>query len=229
MLSGLVRYDEVASGFIDHAIRVSVNATDARYIWPARHQAGSANANRPPMGQRLRLKASFDVSHFSPANQVILRALKTYGMIVADNGSSWFISGAPDSRWNDDDLHNLTTLKGSNFEAVNESSLMVSSGSGAAASSVKVTSPNGGETWARGAAHPIRWTVTGSPGASVQLDLMHNGAYLRHIARVPLSSGSYNWTPATTIAAGGGYQVKAYVVGTSPLVADTSDAAFTLT
>ena len=121
----------MASGHIDHAIRVTVNATDARYIWPARHEAGSANANRPPMGERFRLKSSVDISGFSPANQVILQALKTYGAIVADNGSSWFISGAPDSRWNDSDLHNLTSLHGSDFEAVDESSLMVDPNSGA--------------------------------------------------------------------------------------------------
>jgi hypothetical protein len=227
MLVGLVTYDEVAAGLVDHAIRMSVNAS---YIWPARHQAGSANASRPPMGQRFRLKASVDISHFSPANQVILRALKTYGAFVADNGSSWYISGAPDSRWNDDDLHNLTSLHGADFEAINESSLQISSGSGAARASVRITSPNGGETWARGAAHAITWTVTGSPGTSLQIDLWRNGAYLRHVARVPLASGSYSWTPATTIAAGGGYQVRAYVVGTAgPVVADLSDATFTLT
>jgi len=131
ILPGLVRYDEVAAGHIDHAIRVTVNATDARFIWPARHQAGTANANRPPMGLRLRLKGNVDISSFSPANQVILRALKTYGMIVADNGSSWYISGAPDSRWNDSDLHNLGALHGSDFEAVDESSLMLDPNSGA--------------------------------------------------------------------------------------------------
>jgi len=87
------------------------------------------------MGERFRLKASVNVSGFSPANQVILQALKTYGGIVADNGSSWYISGAPDSRWNDSDLHNLTSLHGSDFEAVDESSLMVDPNSGAVVSS----------------------------------------------------------------------------------------------
>src|SRR5205814_446043 len=131
ILPGLVRYDEVASGHIDHAIRLTVNATDARYIWPARHKTGSTSyPSRPPMGERFRLKASVDISRFSPADQVILQALKTYGAIVADNGSSWFISGAPDSRWNDSDLHDLTTLHGSDFEAVDESSLMVDPNSG---------------------------------------------------------------------------------------------------
>ncbi len=132
ILPGLVRYDEVASGHIDHAIRVTVNATDDRYIWPARHKTGSTSyPSRPPMGERFRLKASVDISGFSPANRVILQALKTYGGIVADNGSSWYISGAPDSRWNDSDLHNLTALHGSDFEAIDESSLMVDPNSGA--------------------------------------------------------------------------------------------------
>jgi cell division septation protein DedD len=139
ILPGLVRYDEVASGRIDHALRITVNATDARYIWPARHQAGSASSTRPPMGERLRLKASVDISTFSPANQVILQALKTYGAIVADNGSSWYVSGAPDSRWNDSDLHNLTLLHGSDFEAVDESSLMVDPNSGAVKTSASTT------------------------------------------------------------------------------------------
>jgi len=140
ILPGLVRYDEVASGVIDHAIRVTVNATDARYIWPARHKTGSTSQpSRPPMGLRLRLKSSVNISTYSPANQVILQALKTYGAIVADNGSSWYISGAPDSRWNDDDLHNLGAIKGTDWEAVDESSLMVDPNSGAAKTSSSTT------------------------------------------------------------------------------------------
>jgi hypothetical protein len=131
ILPGLVRYDEVAAGHIDHAIRVTLNQTDRRYVWPARHQAGVSNSNLAPMGERFRLKASVDISQFSAANQVILRALQKYGMIVADNGSSWFISGAPDPRWNDGDLHNLARLTGSSFEAVDTSALMIDPNSGA--------------------------------------------------------------------------------------------------
>ena len=132
ILPGLVRADEVfVQGRIDHAIRFTVPASRDAYVYPASHQAGDPDSTLPRMGERFRLKASFDVSGYSPANQVILRALKTYGMIVADNGSSWYISGAPDSRWNDDDLHKLTGLGGSDFEAVDESSLMVDPNSGA--------------------------------------------------------------------------------------------------
>jgi hypothetical protein len=133
ILAGLVRYDEVAAGHIDHAIRVTVPESQQKYIWPARHQAGSStDATLPPMGLRLRLKASIDISGFGRDARVILRAAKTYGLIVADNGSSWFISGVPDERWDNDVLHTLGRIHGSDFEAVDESSLMVSSGSGQA-------------------------------------------------------------------------------------------------
>jgi hypothetical protein len=131
ILPGLVRPDEVAAGVIDHAIRVTVPATDDTYIWPARHEAGTANASLPPMGLRLRLKASVDISQFPATDQVILQALKTYGMIVADNGSPWFISGVPSAYWNNNTLHELTQITGSDFEVVDESCLMVSANSGA--------------------------------------------------------------------------------------------------
>ena len=131
ILPGLVRYDEVAAGRIDHAIRVTVPASDRSYLWPAKHQAGTANPNLPPMGLRLRLKASFDISGFPRDDQVILQAMKTYGVIVADNGSPWYISGAPDARWDNDVLHQLGAVKGSDFEAVDASGLMIDASSGA--------------------------------------------------------------------------------------------------
>jgi hypothetical protein len=127
VLPGLVRYDEMASGAINHALRFTVPHTRHAYLWPARHYASSlTDPSLPPMGQRFRLKATFNISGFSAANKVILTALKTYGMFIADNGSAWFLSGAPDARWNDDDLHLLQTgVHGSDFEAVDESSLMI--------------------------------------------------------------------------------------------------------
>ncbi len=117
---GLVRYDEaVIKGEIRHALRFTVQNSQRAYIHPATHWASSStNANRPPMGLRLRLKASFNVNAYPPSVRPILRALKTYGMFVADNGSNWYISGAPDPRWNDDELATLSSVKGSNFEAV---------------------------------------------------------------------------------------------------------------
>src|SRR6266568_4392787 len=133
ILAGLVRYDEVASGAIHHALRFTVSRTQRAFLWPARHFASSnTDLNLPPMGLRLRLKASVDISFFSPQNRIILTALKHYGMIVADNGSSWYISGAPDSRWNNDDLHELSKISGSDFEVVDESSLRISPDSGQA-------------------------------------------------------------------------------------------------
>jgi hypothetical protein len=124
MLPGLVRYDEVAGGQITHALRFTVDATQRAYLYPATHYAsGDTDPNLPPMGLRVRLKANYDVSTFSRPVRVILTALKKYGMIVADNGSSWYISGAPDPRWNDDQLHALGQVKGSDFEVVDTRSL----------------------------------------------------------------------------------------------------------
>ena len=126
IMPGLVRYDEVAAGAIHHALRFTVPQTQKAFVWPARHYASSlTGAQYPPMGQRFRLKASFDVSTFPPEVQVILQALKKYGMMIADNGSSWYISGAPDSRWNNDNLGQIRNVPGSAFEAVDVSSLQI--------------------------------------------------------------------------------------------------------
>jgi len=117
---GLVRYDEVVErGEIRHALRFTVVHSRRAYVNPARHWASSdTSASRPPMGMRVRLKQSYDTSGFPPSARVILRALQTYGMIVADNGGDWFISGAPDARWNDGELNTLKTVPGSAFEVV---------------------------------------------------------------------------------------------------------------
>lgn len=117
---GLVRYDEVfEQKAINHALRFTAPRTRRAYVYPATHYAsGDPDPNLPPMGMRVRLKASYDISQFSPALQVILRALKKYGMFVADNGPGWFLSGAPDQRWSDDELSMLKTLTGKDFEVV---------------------------------------------------------------------------------------------------------------
>ncbi|HZT64172.1 MAG TPA: hypothetical protein VFA11_00125 [Acidimicrobiales bacterium] len=132
ILPGLLRYDEVAAGSVTHAIRFTAQRTDQAYVWPARHQAGAASdPTLPPMGARFRLKAGFDISHFSPAAQVILRAMQHYGLILADNGSDWYFTGAADNRWDPALLDELKTVPASAFEAVDESSLMVDPNSGA--------------------------------------------------------------------------------------------------
>ena len=131
---GLVKYDEVASGVIQHAIRLTVPQTVDSFVWPARHFASTLTSSvYPAMGQRFRLRANFDISSFPTDVQVILVALKKYGMFVADNGSAWYISGAPDSRWNNDDLGTLRNVVGSDFEAVDDSAYMVNANSGQAA------------------------------------------------------------------------------------------------
>jgi hypothetical protein len=132
ILPGLVRYDEVAAGAIRHAIRVTAPRTRRAYVWPGRHYASSVTDEAlPPMGQRFRLRASYDLSGFAPEVRVILMAMKVYGLILADNGSAWYVSGAPDERWNNDVLvGQLRLVKGSDFEAVDVSSLMVDPDSG---------------------------------------------------------------------------------------------------
>jgi hypothetical protein len=125
VLPGLVRYDEVSAGAINHALRFTVSSTQGGYVAPASHQASSStDPNLPPMGLRVRLKASVDISSYPASARVILTALKKYGMIVADNGSDWFISGASDARFNDDELHTISGIKGSDFEVVQHGPIM---------------------------------------------------------------------------------------------------------
>lgn len=123
---GLARYDEIVErGELNHALRFTVAHTQRAYIAPARHFASSStNPNLPPMGLRVRLKADFDVTPFPASVQVILRGLKRHGMIVADNGSNWYISGAPDPRWNDDELATLRQVRGRDFEVVQTGELV---------------------------------------------------------------------------------------------------------
>jgi hypothetical protein len=121
---GLARYDEVARGVIDHALRFTAARTRSAYVYPARHDASSSDdPSLPPMGLRVRLKASVDISGFPRQARIVLQALKTYGMILADNGSPWYISGAPDPHWSNDDLHTLGRISGADFEVVDTSSL----------------------------------------------------------------------------------------------------------
>jgi hypothetical protein len=121
---GLARYDEVAAGSIDHALRFTASKTRRAYVYPARHYASSlTDPALPPMGLRVRLRASFDTSGFPVQARVILDALKRYGMVVADNGSDWFISGVPDTHWSNDALHTLGQVKGSDFEVVDPAAI----------------------------------------------------------------------------------------------------------
>jgi len=119
---GLVRYQEVAAGEIRHAIRFTAPQTCNGYIYPARHEAGSGSCSvNPPMGLRVRLKAGVDISGFGPQSRIVLVALQRYGMLLADNGSAWYITGAPHNGWDDDGLHDLGRITGADFEVVDTS------------------------------------------------------------------------------------------------------------
>lgn len=132
ILPGLIRYDEVATGEITHAIRFTAPQTQRAFVWPATHFASNLEGDEyPPMGARFRLRADFDLAGYDPDVQVILRAMQQYGLLLADNGSPWFLSGAPDERWDNTVLRELKDLRGSDFEAVDASSLQATAGSGA--------------------------------------------------------------------------------------------------
>jgi len=162
IFAGLVRFDEVASGAINHAIRFTVPATKSAFVSPATHWAGNSSSSPIPMGTRLRLKSTFNVSTFSASNQVILNAMKKYGLILADNGSAIFITGAPDSRWNDSDLHLLGNVTAANFEVVQLpteiTSANVPQGSAPAISSFTASATS----VTAGAAVTLNWQATGA-------------------------------------------------------------------
>jgi hypothetical protein len=134
ILPGLVNYDEVVSGAMNHAIRVTASCTRRTYLWPARHQAGQNNPSCPPMGARFRLRASFTLpaSRCAPMCQTVLRTMKIYGLILADNGSNWYFTGTSDTRWTGTQVNQLKQIPASAFLAVDESCLMVGSSSGQA-------------------------------------------------------------------------------------------------
>jgi hypothetical protein len=163
IFAGLARYDEVARGAIKHALRFTLQNSRAAFVPPASHWAATtSNANAAPMGMRLRLKASFDISSFSTTNQVILTALQQYGMIMADYGSNMFISGAPDDRWDNDDLHNLDQVTAADFEVVQMNPIYAQSNlpTGAVPAIASFTaSPT---SVSAGAPVTLSWSVTGA-------------------------------------------------------------------
>jgi hypothetical protein len=133
MLPGLIRRDEVVGGQITHAIRFTASQTDTSHLWPARHDAGSAsNPSLPPMGARFRLRSNVDISGFLPETQVVLRAMQHYGLILADNGSDWYFGGAAENGWDNSVLDQIKSISAGDFDAVDESSLMISPDSGQA-------------------------------------------------------------------------------------------------
>ncbi len=188
VFEGLVRYDEVAAGQINHAIRFTANhtkndANDGYFVAPATHAAGTLWGTDNIMGMRIRLKANFDISGFSPTNQIILKAMKQYGMILADNGSDMFFQGTPDARWDDDDLSHLKSVPSSAFEVVNMESVYDSA-----------TAPTG--------APPVISSFTASsstitPGQSVNLTSVSDGSY-SYIDQVGFTRGIVSVSPTQT-------------------------------
>ncbi len=169
---GLARYDEVAAGVINHALRFTLDLSRAAFTPPASHWAAtSTNANAAPMGMRLRLKASFDISSYSAANQVILTALKKYGMIMADNGSNMYISGAPDDRWSNDDLHNLGGVTNQDFDVVEMNPIYTSANipAGAAPNISSFTASS--QSISVGTPVTLNWDVTGASYLIVSPDI----------------------------------------------------------
>lgn len=134
ILPGLVDYDEVSSGAMDHAIRFTAQCTQQTYLWPARHEAGQADPSCPPMGARFRLAADFSLpaSTCAALCQTVITTMQTYGLVLADNGSNWFFQGTADTRWTDTDVDQLKQIPASDFVAVDESCLMVTADSGQA-------------------------------------------------------------------------------------------------
>ncbi len=191
ILLGLVRYSEVAAGEMNHAVRFTASATAKSHIWPARHDASSNTGTQfPPMGARFRLKAGVDISGFPQTDQVILKALKKYGMILADNGSSWYISGDSDNGWDDTILHALTTLHGSDFEAVDTTPMMVSVDSG---ESFRTPPPVSLRLVASGLASPTE--IANAGDGSDRLFLVEKGGTIRI-----LNNGGILATPFLSIA-----------------------------
>jgi hypothetical protein len=162
ILPGLVRYDEVSAGAIDHALRFTVPATWAAFVSPATHWAQTNSGSPIPMGMRMRLKASFDISGFSAENQVILTAMKKFGLILADNGSAIYVTGAADTRWDDDDLHNLTTVVGSDFEVVQMPTEIDSGNVPTGAAPVIGSFTASPPTVSAGTAVTLTWTAAGA-------------------------------------------------------------------
>src|SRR5271163_700518 len=163
VFAGLARYDEVASGAIKHALRFTLQNSRAAFVPPASHWAATtSNASAAPMGMRMRLKASFDISGFSATNQVILTALQQYGMIMADNGSNMFISGAPDDRWDNDDLHNLDQVTAADFEVVQMNPIYTQSNLPTGAEPAIASFTASPSTVSAGTNVTLSWNVTGA-------------------------------------------------------------------
>ena len=198
ILPGLVRYDEILSGTIDHAIRFTASSTNG-YIWPARHLTSDdpSAPQIPPMGARFRLKASFNISSYPAHMRIILTAMKTYGIILADNGSDWYVSGAPDNRWDNDMLHLLDDLTGNDFEAVDTSLLMINPHSGAAGKTISGNAGVGGVTLSYNNGGPRIVVSNGSGNYSISVPYGWSGTVTPSKTNYIFSPPSRSYTNVT--------------------------------
>jgi hypothetical protein len=211
ILPGLVRRDEVVAGYIGHAIRFTVHNTNHAYIWPARHRAGIADPTLPPMGARFRLKAGYNISTYGAEAQVVLNAFKRFGLIVADNGSDWFFQGTQDALWSSTIISDLKQVPVNQFEAVDESSLMVDPNSAQAgrvpsapaAPTASARDRGAQVTWsapATGGQPILSYTVTGSPSGQVVV----GGSVTTAVVEGLLNGTSYTFTVTAKNASGAG-------------------------
>jgi hypothetical protein len=241
---GLVTWEEVQSGEIKHAIRFTVPQTRREFVWPARHYASSLTGTQyPRMGERFRLKASFNIAPYPADVQVILRAMKKFGIILADNGSAWYISGKPDPRWNDDNLHTLSQLLGSNFEAVDATVLRVSADSGAArqtgatvavspsSASVRVGRIQSFVATVTGATGGVTWTVNDLPGGDGSVGTIDSSGRYLAPATLPAQSVTVRATSVSAPTASGSAAVTLLPLPTITSISPVSipTGAFTLT
>jgi uncharacterized protein YjdB len=237
IMPGLVTVDEVLSGEIRHAIRFTAPQTRREFVWPARHYASSLTGTQyPRMGERFRLKASFNIAPYPADVQVILRAMKKYGVVLADNGSAWFISGKPDPRWNDDNLHTLSQLLGSNFEAVDATVLRISADSGAArqnGATVTVTPPSASvrvgqlKTFAAtvtGASGGVTWSVNDVPGGDGSVGTIDTSG--RYLAPAAVPNPSVVTVRATSVAVPTASGSAAVTVVPLPSITSVSPPSF---
>jgi len=234
---GLVTVDEVLSGEIRHAIRFTVPQTRREFVWPARHYASSLTGTQyPRMGERFRLKASFNIAPFPADVQVILRAMKKYGIILADNGSAWYISGKPDPRWNDDNLHTLSQLLGSNFEAVDATVLRISPDSGAArqngasvtvtpsSASVRVGQMQAFSATLTGATGGMTWSVNDIVGGDGSVGTIDTAG--RYLAPSSVPNPSVVTVRATSVSVPTASGSAAVTVVPLPAISSVSPASF---
>jgi hypothetical protein len=204
ILAGLVRLDEVQAGVVDHAIRVTASRTDRRYVWPARHQAGAAdNRALPPMGARFRLKPGFAISGFRPDTQVILRAMKRYGLVVADNGSNWYFQGTAEDGWNTEMLDELKTVPAGAFHAVDATVLKIAADSGQAKAVPSLS------VWVRPRDRSL--ATGGTATIEGDLDPPHAGQRIYLERR---SDGRWRAVAVRRLSAGGGFSFSIHPTST---------------